>query len=126
MKQALVVDDIDTNRALMARLLNKQGWTVAQAADGQQAIDWLEINSVQLILMDICMPVLSGEEACRIIRQRQLGGGEVKMAAYTAHAMPEEQERLLSSGFDALLIKPVSRDRLNETLAALGFAEERK
>ena len=126
MKQALVVDDIDTNRTLMARLLSKQGWTVAQAEDGQQAIHWLENNFVQLILMDVCMPVMSGEEACRVIRDSGLGGTDVKIAAYTAHAMPEEKERFLSSGFDALLIKPVTRDRLNETLAALGFSVENK
>jgi two-component system, cell cycle response regulator DivK len=126
MKQALVVDDIDTNRTLMARLLTKQGWTVAQAEGGQQAIDWLEKNAVHLILMDICMPAMSGEEACRVIRDRGLGGNNVKMAAYTAHAMPEEKERFLSSGFDSLLIKPVTRDRLNETLAALGFSVESK
>jgi CheY-like chemotaxis protein len=119
MPSVLVVDDNIANRMLASRLLKRSGWDVAEAADGQEALDYLGSATVDLILLDISMPGLSGEEVCEQVR-RDLGRGP-KIVAYTAHAMPEEQQRFIDHGFDAVLIKPISRDQLNATLAGVGF-----
>lgn len=123
-RQALVVDDHPVNRVLASRLLGKTGWTVAQAEDGEQALAWLAGNQADLVLLDISMPTLSGEEVCRRIRADRLGGPETRLIAYTAHAMPEEREQFLACGFDAILVKPISRDSLAAVLQSLGLAPE--
>jgi two-component system, cell cycle response regulator DivK len=107
MKTALVVDDNDVNRILASRLLGKAGWTVHDVDGGEAALAWLQGNTVALILLDVSMP--------------GLGGPDVRIAAYTAHAMPEEIQEFLDGGFDTVLLKPMSRDRLTATLTELGF-----
>ncbi len=121
MKNALVVDDNDVNRILATRLLSKLGWTVAEAACGEDALAWLRANTAQLVLLDVSMPTMSGQEVCRHIRDGNLGGAGIKVVAYTAHAMNEEIAEFLSGGFDTVLLKPMSRDRLAEMLISQGF-----
>ncbi len=122
MKRALVVDDNDVNRILATRMLGKAGWSVAEADCGEAALRYLADAEIELILLDVSMPVMSGQEVCQRIRQDRLGGDKVKVVAYTAHAMPEEVDSLLKSGFDTVLSKPMSRDRLNATLSELGLS----
>ena len=122
MKNAIVVDDNNVNRILASRLLGKAGWTVAEASCGEDALTWLRANTAQLILLDISMPTMSGQEVCRHIRADTLGGEGIKVVAYTAHAMTEEIKEFLACGFDTVLLKPMSRDRLTEMLASQGFA----
>jgi CheY-like chemotaxis protein len=122
MKRALVIDDNDVNRILATRMLGKAGWSVAEADCGDAALRYLADAEVELILLDVSMPVMSGQEVCRRIREGKLGGAHVKVVAYTAHAMPEEIDSLLKGGFDTVLSKPMSRDRLGATLAELGLS----
>ncbi|MBI3445401.1 MAG: response regulator [Magnetospirillum sp.] len=122
MKKALVVDDNDVNRILATRLLSKAGWSVADVDGGEAALAYLAGNSVSLILLDVSMPIMSGQEVCRHIREGKLGGENVKIMAYTAHAMPEEIQEFLDGGFDTVLLKPMSRDRLNAAMAELGLS----
>jgi CheY-like chemotaxis protein len=119
---ALVVDDNDINRILAARLLHRAGWKVAEADSGEAALGFLKEHAVDLVLLDVSMPGMSGAEACGRIRQERLGGEGVKVVAYTAHAMPEEISDLLKAGFDTVLLKPLSKDGLIKTLTELGFA----
>lgn len=120
-RNALVVDDHPVNRVLASRLLGKSGWTVAQAEDGAQALAWLAQNDADLVLLDISMPNMSGQDVCRRIRADGLGGADIRLIAYTAHAMPEEREQFLACGFDSILVKPISRDSLATALTALGL-----
>lgn len=122
MKKALVVDDNDVNRILATRLLGKLGWAVADVDCGEAALAYLADNTVSLILLDVSMPTMSGQEVCRRIRDGKLGGEGLKIMAYTAHAMPEEIQEFLDGGFDTVLLKPMSRDRLTGALAELGLA----
>ncbi|TAN69517.1 MAG: response regulator [Magnetospirillum sp.] len=121
MKSALVVDDNDVNRILATRLLTKLGWTVVEAACGEEALAWLRANTARLVLLDISMPTMSGQEVCRHIREAKLGGDGIKVVAYTAHAMNEEIKEFLACGFDTVLLKPMSRDRLTEMLVSQGL-----
>lgn len=114
---ALVVDDNAANRLLAARLLQRLGWDVAQAADGSAALETLRERPVNVVLLDISMPGLSGEEVCRMIRQL---GVARRVIAYTAHALPEELDRFKASGFDGMLIKPITRESLTNALALAG------
>lgn len=109
----LIVDDNQINRVLPTAILKKEGHTVAEAASGEQALTWLAENRPDCVLLDISMPGMSGEEVCRRIRSDLLDRLQgLRVIAYTAHAMPEERERIMNSGFDDLLIKPISRASL--------------
>lgn len=121
--RALVVDDMPVNRLLAVKLLAKAGWTVGEADDGPSALTWLEsAGPLDLMLLDISMPQMSGQELCRLIRERTLGGDGVRIVAYTAHAMPEDAASFRAEGFDAVLVKPITRAALTDVLAGLGLA----
>jgi CheY-like chemotaxis protein len=117
-RNALVVDDHPTNRLLATTLLKKMGWTVMEAECGSDALELAAQNSFRLVLLDISMPGLSGEDTCTQLRANTTGPA-MYIIAYTAHAFPEDQQRLLATGFDDLLIKPISRQRLEELVANL-------
>ncbi len=121
-RHALVVDDQPVNRLLASRLLGKSGWTVAQAESGEEALAWLAEHEAALMLLDISMPTLSGQEVCRRVRDEGLGGPDLRVVAYTAHAMPEERDQFLAAGFDAILVKPIGRASMDSVLAEVGLA----
>jgi CheY-like chemotaxis protein len=105
--RALVVDDNHLNSKLVAVFLKRLGWQVEIREDGPGALALLRESRFSLVLMDLRMPAMTGEQACRAIRE-DLGLRELPVVAYTAHGMPEERERMLATGFSALLIKPIS------------------
>jgi len=115
---ALIVDDQATNRLLAGALLRRLGWTVHEAADGATALALAARQPCRLVLLDISMPGLSGEETCQRLR-RQPGGRSLRIVAYTAHAQEENRVALLAAGFDEVLVKPIDRLRL---IAAIGKA----
>jgi CheY-like chemotaxis protein len=115
---ALVVDDQHTNRLLASTLLKRNGWSVLEAEDGQSALSLANQHRFRLILLDISMPGLSGEETCAQLRQATTGQ-TIKIIAYTAHAFQEDRVRLLAEGFDDVLVKPISRQQLEDMIANL-------
>jgi len=119
-KFALVVDDNDVNRLLAERLLTKLGWRVDTAEDGLAALAWMRAHCADLVLLDISMPGMSGDEVCRAARAEGLCRNS-KLVAYTAHAMPEEKAQFLAAGFDGVLTKPISKAHIVEMLVSLGL-----
>lgn len=119
-KHALVVDDNDVNRLLAERLLAKLGWRVDTAEDGLAALAWMRTQCADLVLLDISMPGMSGDEVCRAARAESLCAGS-KLVAYTAHAMPEEKAQFLAAGFDGILTKPISKSHMVDLLISLGL-----
>ncbi len=111
-RHALVVDDHPTNRLLGGTLLKKLGWTISEADCGDSALNLAASQHFDLVLLDISMPGLSGEETCK--RLKALVAPPTRIIAYTAHAYPEDRERLLAAGFDEILVKPINRQRLEE------------
>jgi CheY-like chemotaxis protein len=117
-RYALVVDDHPTNRLLASALLRKLGWTVIEAACGSTALALAAQHPFRLVLLDISMPGISGEDTCTRLRAAETSP-PLHIVAYTAHAFPEDLERLLAAGFDDVLVKPISRQRLEEIAANL-------
>ncbi len=116
---ALIVDDVPVNRQLAAAFLARLGWSVADADSGRTALEWLGRNaSVDLVLLDIGMPDLNGEDVCRELRRNPCFA-ELAVVAYTAHALPGDVERFLANGFNAILIKPISLQMVRDVVVGL-------
>ncbi len=110
----LLVEDNEVNRLIGTEMLRSFGLDVKVAQDGQQALQVLEQHRVDLVLMDIGMPVLDGHEATRRLREREqrLTLPRVPVVALTAYAFESDAARALDAGMDAHLAKPYSREQL--------------
>jgi CheY-like chemotaxis protein len=104
---ALVVDDNALNGRLASALLRRLGWQAQVAEDGLQALALLERQHFDLLLLDLRLPALDGEEVCSRVR-KELSLTQLPVVAYTAHATPQERSSLVAAGFDDLLLKPTS------------------
>jgi PAS domain S-box-containing protein len=112
-KNVLVVDDSADNRALIQVLLRKWGIECDFASNGAEAVEIAMNKSYDLILMDIQMPILDGNQAMRKLRDLKYEG---QIVALTAHAMSEEKSKAYDAGCDDYLIKPIDKLRLFEVL----------
>jgi len=121
----LVVDDNDINRKLVSTILRRHGVSVEEAEDGKAAVALSTERPFDLIFMDIQMPAMSGEEAARRIHDHFREGGAPKIVALTANAMHGERERLLATGMDECLIKPITEEQVAALVDVLaGSAEQ--
>ncbi len=114
----LLVEDNAVNRMIGAEMLKSFGLDVMEAEDGAQALNLLERQRVDLVLMDIQMPVLDGYAATRRLREREakLRLPRVPIVALTANAFDEDAQQSMAAGMDAHLAKPYSRQQLRELL----------
>ena len=114
----MLVEDNFVNRMIGAEMLQSLGLQVVEAEDGRQAVDLLERQHVDMVLMDIQMPVMDGYAATRLARERELRLRlpRVPIAALTANAFDEDAALALAAGMDAHLAKPYSRSQLRELL----------
>jgi signal transduction histidine kinase/CheY-like chemotaxis protein len=110
----MLVEDNEVNRLIGTEMLRSFGLDVKVAHDGQQALQLLEQHRVDLVLMDIGMPLLDGHEATRQLRKREqrLKLPRVPVVALTAFAFESDAAKALDAGMDAHLAKPYSRERL--------------
>ena len=115
----LLAEDGKANQILAVALLTKWGHQVVVAENGEEAVEYFQHDSFDLILMDVQMPVLDGLEATRRIRELE-GCNEVRIPiiAMTARAMKGDRESCLAAGMDDYLSKPVSAAELAAALAA--------
>ncbi len=119
----LVAEDNEINALLARALLVRLGHRPTIAANGEAAVEaWAAARATgvpyDLVLMDVQMPVIDGLEAARRIRAAEAAVGDkpVRIVAVTANAYPEDREAALAAGMDGLLVKPLDRERLRETL----------
>jgi signal transduction histidine kinase/CheY-like chemotaxis protein len=118
--RVLLVEDNRVNQKVAARLLAKWGHEVTLAEDGAQALDKLQTQGIDLILMDVQMPIMDGLQATAVIRRReQLTGSHIPIIAMTAHAMTGDRQRFLDSGMDGYVSKPVHSQELFEAIESL-------
>ncbi|ELB2917215.1 response regulator [Vibrio parahaemolyticus] len=113
----MVVDDNESLRKFTAMLLEKQGFEVVQKEDGQQALDTLEKENIDLILMDIEMPIMDGVEASRRIRNSEKSYASVPIIAHTGDSSPVTLDKIGSSGMSDFIVKPADRNRLFDKIA---------
>lgn len=104
--RVLIVDDKALNRDILRQMLEKSGFTVAEAADGREAVEKNRADSPDIIFMDIRMPVMDGYEAVAAIRSGQGDGKVPVIFALTASAFIHDEQKIMSSGFDGYLAKP--------------------
>jgi two-component system, sensor histidine kinase len=115
--KVLLAEDNSVNRKLATVLLEKHGHTVLLSENGRSALDTIEREPVDVVLMDVQMPVMGGFETIRTIRAaEQSTGAHLPIVALTAHAMKGDRERCLEAGADDYLTKPIRSEAL---LAAL-------
>ena len=95
----------------LSRLLAERGIQVLKAENGERALRLLEEQNVDLVLMDIMMPVMDGYEAMRKIRAQERFR-ELPIIALTAKAMPEDRQKCIEAGASDYLTKPVETARL--------------
>ncbi|MFK0297915.1 response regulator [Brevundimonas sp. NPDC090276] len=110
--RALIVDDHPVNRQMLRLMIEAAGCKAVEAVDGLEAVEKVEGDAFDLILMDVRMPRLDGLEATRRIRALPSTASETPILAVTADAMPEDAARCLAAGMDAHLAKPVTYERL--------------
>jgi two-component system sensor histidine kinase/response regulator len=104
----LVVEDNPVNRLVATRMIENRNHTVRAAANGLEALEMIEKESFDCLLMDVQMPVMDGFEATAAIRNRERdSGGHLPIIAMTAHAMAGDLERCLAAGMDDYLSKPI-------------------
>ncbi len=114
--QILCVDDNDSNLKLIEAFLSEFNVDVYVASSGRQAIKLCKDQRFDIIFMDIQMPEMDGLQATRHIKKLNDSYANVPIIALTAHAMKGEKERLLSSGMDDYLTKPINHHQLQETI----------
>ena len=107
MKKILVAEDNDSNYILMTYIL-KRYYEFCRAKNGQEAVEMADAGGIDLILMDIKMPVMDGMEATSIIKEAH---PELPIIALTANAFDSDRQLALKSGCDDFLSKPVSSDK---------------
>ena len=116
--RVLVVEDNPVSRKVAQHLLAASGHTVWLAHHGQAALDMLEQQAVDVVLMDVEMPVLGGLAACRELRAREQARGKerVPVLAMTAHADDDDRRRCSEAGMDGHVAKPVRAGELRTAL----------
>jgi Signal transduction histidine kinase len=122
--RVLLAEDNIVNQKLASRILEKRGHIVLLAQDGREALEILQREQVDVVLMDIQMPDMDGFQATRAIRDgEKISGGHLPIVALTAHAMKGDRERCLAKGMDSYLSKPIRAQDLDRALAeAMGVA----
>jgi signal transduction histidine kinase/ligand-binding sensor domain-containing protein/DNA-binding response OmpR family regulator len=110
----LIAEDNLVNRQLINHVLAKLGYDPIMVENGQEAIDKLGEQGVDIVFMDVQMPVMDGLEATRLIRSR--GGEQPVIIALTADAQEEDRQACLAAGMDDYISKPLQLDRLMNIL----------
>jgi two-component system, sensor histidine kinase and response regulator len=115
----LLAEDNHVNQAVATRLLTRFGHTLVIANNGKEAIDLVQQQTFDLVLMDIQMPVMDGIVATKTIREReQSTATHIPIIAMTAHAMKGDQLRCLAAGMDGYVTKPIQPGELQSALLA--------
>lgn len=126
--RVLLAEDNAVNQLLATRLLEKRGFLVTAVGDGQAAVEALEKDHYDVVLMDLQMPKMDGFEATTAIRAKERSSGQhIPIIALTANALKGDRERCLSAGMDDYVSKPLRVAELFEAIEKLvGNKEDRE
>jgi CheY-like chemotaxis protein len=113
----LLAEDNVINQKLVVKILEKTGYDISVASNGEQAVSLLEKEKLDLVLMDIQMPKMDGFDATIHIREKEKKtGGHIPIIALTAHAMKGDRERCMEAGMDGYVSKPIKSEELLNTI----------
>jgi two-component system, cell cycle response regulator DivK len=118
MPRLLYIEDNEMNRDMLSRRLQRRGFEVLIAGDGEQGVTLAAAEKPDLILMDMSLPVLDGWEATRRIKAAP-ATRRIPIIGLTAHAMATDRDRCLEAGCDDYDTKPVELGRLLEKIERL-------
>jgi CheY-like chemotaxis protein len=114
----LLVEDDEDTRYLMQLEMERRGYRVIEAEDGEKAVNLAQQEYPDIILMDLSLPKMDGLEATKQIRELD-GMRAVPIVAVTAHQESDFREGAKASGFDAYVTKPIDFDWLSELIVGL-------
>ncbi len=117
--RVLVAEDNLTNQKVIAKILERAGHQPRLVENGEQALDAMEKEKFDLVLLDLHMPVMGGLEAAKILQFTRHGPSQPPLVALTADATQESRKACDEAGFDAYLTKPVEVKTLLELLDSL-------
>ena len=119
-KEILLVEDVELNREIAETILTEAGFHVNSVEDGKQAVDYMESEKgdmIDLILMDVMMPVMDGYEATQKIRQLEdKTKADIPIIAMTANAFEEDAKAAIEAGMNAHMAKPIRIESLYEII----------
>jgi CheY-like chemotaxis protein len=115
MPKILLVEDNEMNRDMLSRRLQRKGYSVITAPDGEQGHLLACSESPDLILMDISLPVMNGWEVTRLLKTNG-STRHIPIIALTAHALVTDREKAFEAGCDDYDTKPIEFNRLNEKI----------
>ncbi len=118
MAKILLVEDNEMNRDMLSRRLERRGYQVLIAVDGEQGVAMAQSEIPDLILMDMSLPVLNGWEAARRLKAASETRA-IPIIALTAHAMLGDREKAIEAGCDDFDTKPIELPRLLDKIEAL-------
>lgn len=104
--KVLVAEDNRDTQLLMDRMLKKSGLSAVVVGNGKQALEKLKAESFDLVMLDIQMPVMGGDEAARLIREQF---PDIPLVAFTANVMQHQMDNYIRCGFNNFLAKPINR-----------------
>jgi|TARA_B110000495_G_scaffold129767_1_gene112924 CheY-like chemotaxis protein len=111
MSKILIVEDNEMNRDMLSRRLERKGFDVVMAEDGQKGVDMSKSETPDLILMDLSLPIMDGWEATSTIKSEEITK-DIPIIVLTAHAMSGDREKALEAGADEYDTKPIDFKRL--------------
>ena len=118
MPKILLVEDNEMNRDMLSRRLERKGYEVVLALDGESGVEMAKSQAPDLVLMDMSLPVLDGWEATRRLKA-DAATQHIPVIALTAHAMSSDREKALEAGCDEYDTKPIELPRLLGKIEAL-------
>lgn len=114
-KKILIVEDDLSSKLYLNKALEHSGAALLNAGDGKEALDMVLKNSdIDLILMDLQLPVLDGYKCTKMLRE---SGNNMVIIAQTAYGLSSDKDQMVSLGFNDYLIKPISLKQLNDKIS---------
>jgi two-component system, cell cycle response regulator DivK len=118
MPKILIVEDNEMNRDMLSRRLERRGYAVVTALDGERGLAAAQSENPDLILMDMSLPVMDGWEATRRLKSEAATSG-IPVIGLTAHAMTGDRDKAMAAGCDDYDTKPIELPRLLQKIESL-------
>ncbi|MEO9461358.1 MAG: response regulator [Marinomonas sp.] len=120
--KVLLAEDTESNRYVIERMLTGFGCEATVVTNGVEAVESAKKNKFDLILMDVMMPLMDGEQATKVIRDLSGPVSKTPIIGVTAHSLQAERERLLAAGMNTVLTKPLRRETLESAITSAVLA----